>query len=67
MIKANPTVLLKAPVAIANTEVYQRTSTFSNEFTRSQQALSMTLRMMRDIYSAFPLHIGFLMYQEDLQ
>jgi hypothetical protein len=25
------------------------------------------LRMLRDMYSAFPLHIWFLMYQEDLQ
>jgi hypothetical protein len=24
------------------------------------------LRMLRDQYSAFPLHIGFLLYQEDI-
>ena len=27
----------------------------------------MTIRMLREQYAAFPLHIGFLMYQEDLQ
>ena len=39
---------------------------FSSEYNRSKEALSLSLRMMRDMYMAYPLHIGFLMYQEDL-
>lgn len=39
---------------------------FSSQYIRSKEALSITFRMMRDTYMAFPFHIGFLMYQEDL-
>lgn len=68
-IQYNSTNLLKLNNAslVTSEEIYTRISTFTNEFTRSQQALSMTLRMLRDLYAAFPLHIGFLMYEEDLQ
>lgn len=40
---------------------------FNSQYNRSKEALSLTLRMMRDTYTAYPLHIGFLMYQEDLK
>ena len=40
--------------------------TFSSQYAWSKDALSLSLRMMRDTYVAFPFHIGFLMYQEDL-
>ncbi len=39
---------------------------FSSQYTWSKDALSLSLRMMRDTYMAFPFHIWFLMYQEDL-
>ena len=39
---------------------------FSSQYVRSKEALSITFRMMRSTYMAFPFHIGFLMYQEDL-
>lgn len=59
--------ILQLQRSLWETEVQMRVTNFANEFTRSQQAVSMTMRMLRDQYSAFPLHIGFLMYQEDLQ
>jgi hypothetical protein len=39
---------------------------FSTQYMWSKDALSLSLRMMRDTYMAFPFHIGFSMYQEDL-
>ena len=39
---------------------------FSTEYTWTKDALSLSLRMMRDTYMAFPFHVGFSMYQEDL-
>jgi hypothetical protein len=38
----------------------------SNQYLRSRDALSLTFRLMRDTYMAYPFHVGFLMYQEDL-
>lgn len=40
--------------------------TFLTQYTRSKDALSLSFRMMRDTYTAFPFHVGFSMYQEDL-
>lgn len=40
--------------------------TFSTEYMWSKDALSLSLRMMSDMYMAFPFHVGFSMYQEDL-
>ena len=40
--------------------------TFSTQYMWSKDALSLSLRMMRDIYVAFPFHVWFSMYQEDL-
>ena len=47
-------------------ESFDRISQMNNELVWSQNALSISMRMLRDSYTAFPLHIGFLMYQEDL-
>ncbi len=40
--------------------------TFLTQYTRSKDALSLSLRMMRDTYTAFPFHVWFSIYQEDL-
>lgn len=47
-------------------ESFARIRQMNNELLWSQDALSVSMRMLRDSYTAFPLHIGFLMYQEDL-
>jgi len=39
---------------------------FDNEFSRIQKSISMTTRNLRDIYISFPLHIGLVMYYEDV-
>lgn len=59
------TDILKMTQTTIKPEIDRRSSTLLNEVQRSQEAFSLTLRMMRDQYAAFPLHIGFLMYQED--
>jgi hypothetical protein len=33
---------------------------------RSEKAISLSIKTLRDNYVAFPLHIWFLMYYEDL-
>ena len=38
----------------------------SSQYIRSKSASSLTFRMLRDMYTAFPFHIGMLMYKEDL-
>ncbi len=40
--------------------------TFLTQYARSHEALSLSLRMMRDTYIAFPFHVGLSMYHEDL-
>ena len=39
---------------------------FESEYLWSKRAMSLSLRMMRDMYAAFPFHIGLSMYQERL-
>lgn len=58
--------VLKTRMQDASLEATTRITNITNELTWSQQALSLTMRMLRDDYTAFPLHIWFLMYQEDL-
>jgi hypothetical protein len=63
MIQKYPQLLLR------NTYITEYTSilkTFSTQYMRSKDALSLSFRMMRDTSMAFPFHIGFSMYQEDL-
>jgi len=64
------TALQKHPGILAKS-TYQRNYTtiskkFSTEYTWIKSALSLTFRMMRDMHTAFPFHIGLLMYQESL-
>ncbi|MCX6824490.1 MAG: hypothetical protein NT085_05195 [candidate division SR1 bacterium] len=40
--------------------------TFSTQYMWSKDALSLSLKMMAGTYMAFPFHVGFSMYQEDL-
>ena len=49
-----------------NTDIDTLIKKSSNQYFRSKDALSLTFRMMRDTYMAYPFHIGLLMYQEDL-
>lgn len=62
MLQQNPNLLLKS--------IHNKHSTiskkFSSQYTRSKSASSLTFRMLRDMYTAFPFHIGMLMYKEDL-
>jgi hypothetical protein len=46
--------------------LFAQKTIFDNQYAWHQQALSRSIRMFRDIAAAYPLHIGFLIYQEDL-
>jgi hypothetical protein len=63
------TMLQKQP-GILTKSIYNNYSNiskkFSSEYTRSKSASSLTFRMLRDMYTAFPFHIGMLMYKEYL-
>ena len=61
MLQKNPTILAKNTYYKESSLLLQEAS---NQYIRSQDALSLTLRMMRDLYVAYPFHIGFLLYQE---
>jgi hypothetical protein len=37
-----------------------------NNKIRSQKAISMSIRMLKEIQNTFPFHIGFMMYAEDI-
>ncbi|MFA7298718.1 MAG: hypothetical protein WC010_03680 [Candidatus Absconditabacterales bacterium] len=63
MLQKNPTILINNT---RNTDINKLIKKSSNQYIRSKDALSLTLRMMRDTYMAYPFHIGMLMYQEDL-
>jgi len=63
MLQKNPGTLIKSS---QNNDINAIMKKFSSQYTRSKSALMLTFRMMRDTYMAFPFHIGFLMYQEDL-
>lgn len=39
---------------------------FNREVNSSQQAISLTIKMLREMDVTFPLHVWFMMYQEDL-
>ena len=63
MLQKNPSILLNNTW---NTDINTLIKKSSNQYFRSKDALSLTFRMMRDTYMAYPFHIGLLMYQEDL-
>lgn len=56
--------LLKRNIYMTNYTTILKT--FSTQYMWSKDALSLSFRMMSDSYMAFPFHIGFSMYQEDL-
>jgi len=62
-LQRNPGTLIKSS---QNNDLNAIMKKFSSQYIRSKNALTLTFRMMRDTYLAFPFHIGFLMYQEDL-
>jgi hypothetical protein len=62
-LQKNPGILSQN---VYNTNYSTITKKFSAKYHRSQDALSLSLRMLRDTYMAYPFHIGFLMYQERL-
>lgn len=62
--------LQKNPWILVNTAYNNNLTTimheFSSQYTRSKDALTLTFRMLRDTNMAFPFHVGFSLYQEDL-
>lgn len=63
--------MLQTYPSLLSKNIYMRdysdvAKTFSTQYMWSKDALSLSLRMMRDTYIAFPFHVGFSMYQEDL-
>ncbi len=63
MLQKNPGTLISTS---QNNDLSTIQKKFSSQYIRSKTALSLTFRMMRDTYMAFPFHVGFSMYQEDL-
>ena len=63
-------VLQKNPGTLLHSSQNNNLSTlakkFSSEYIRSKSALSLSFRMLRDLNMAFPFHVGFSMYQENL-
>ena len=53
----DPSFIGQTSLNAAKVEATTRTINIANEMIRSQQALSITMRMLRDSYTAFPLHI----------
>ena len=56
IISANPELISSNPATFSR-EVSDRVERFDDELLRSQKAISLTLRSLRDTYAAFPLHI----------
>jgi len=54
MLQKNPTILINNT---RNTDINKLIKKSSNQYIRSKDALSLTLRMMRDTYMAYPFHI----------
>jgi len=63
MIQQHPSLLIKNTRVTNSSQILKR---FSSQYIWSKTALSLSLRMMRDMYMGFPFHVGFSMYQEDL-
>lgn len=65
IITANPQILSSTSKVISR-DLFQKKTRFANELIWSQKTVSSTIRSLRDMYAAFPLHVWFMMYQEDL-
>ncbi len=46
-------------------ENYEKIYLVQNQLVKSKQAITLSLRNLAEISYSFPLHVGFLMYQED--
>jgi hypothetical protein len=44
----------------------EQITNFNNEFDWIEKSISMTIRNIRDLYIAFPIHIWLVMYYEDV-
>ncbi len=62
-LQKNPVILIQST---QNNNLDTIVKKFSSEYMRSKNALSLTFRMLRDTNMAFPLHVGFSLYQEDI-
>jgi hypothetical protein len=56
ILTANPQIISSSSEVISR-DLFQKKTRFANELQRSQKAISSTIRSLRDIYAAFPLHI----------
>jgi hypothetical protein len=65
VITANPQIVSSSPAEISR-DLFKKKTRLTTESIRSQKAISSSIRSLRDIYAAFPLHIWFMMYQEDI-
>ena len=65
IITANPQVI-SSNSKVISTDLFEKKTRFANELIWSQQTISSTIRSLRDIYASFPLHVWFMMYQEDI-
>jgi hypothetical protein len=63
MLQKYPSLLMQNTYMTDYTTILK---TFSTQYMWSKDALSLSMRMMRDMYMAFPFHVGLSMYQEDL-
>lgn len=70
-VKKNPTLFkdstMEAWVWTIITQQTSRINEMKTELIFSKQALEISIRMLRNAYVTFPLHIWFLMYRESLQ
>ena len=65
VLSANPQIISSSPDVISR-DIFEKKTRFANELLWTQKAISSTIRSLRDVYAAFPLHLGFMLYQEDL-
>lgn len=54
MLQKNPSILLKNTY---NKEIDTLIKKSSNQYLRSKEAMSLTFRMLRDMYVAYPFHV----------
>lgn len=56
IITANPQILSSTSKVISR-DLFQKKTRFANELIWSQKTVSSTIRSLRDMYAAFPLHV----------
>jgi hypothetical protein len=65
-IKSNNKLLPNESLVLKNNYRNYLEKTFNNRISQTQKTMSTTLRLITDMYTTYPLHIGFLMYHEKL-